>query len=163
MTSQFKSKVYDYNLVGAFVLMLLIFSVWVCVDSLRTSAFLFSFTGGVLGLSYSILKQHLEETRLFKELFSDFNKRYDSLNGPLHVLISIPVNQSLTLEQKITAYDYFNLCAEEYLFYRKGYIYPEVWIAWSNGMKIIFNSPQIRELWNQESKTDSYYGFTPPS
>lgn len=30
-------------------------------------------------------------------------------------------------EDAATLYRYFNLCAEEYLYYKRGYIYPEVW------------------------------------
>src|SRR5436190_2837771 len=36
--------------------------------------------------------------------------------------------------QKLEFIDYFNLCAEEFLFQRLGYIYDEVWTSWRNGM-----------------------------
>ena len=55
--------------------------------------------------------------------------------------------------------DYFNLCAEEYMFYKLGYIREEAWQAWLEGMRHYYDNPQIRELWDDELKQDSYYGF----
>jgi hypothetical protein len=57
-------------------------------------------------------------------------------------------------------YDYFNLCSEEYLFYRTGYIYPEVWKAWCNGMSSYLKNDKVREVWEKEEKSKSYYGLT---
>ncbi len=36
--------------------------------------------GGVAGFTYFLYRQHLDETKLFKELFAEFNHRYDALN-----------------------------------------------------------------------------------
>jgi hypothetical protein len=60
-------------------------------------------------------------------------------------------------------FDYFNLCGEEYLFYSQGYVYPEVWKAWFNGMEFFRPNPRIRQLWNEELKTGSYYGLQFPA
>jgi hypothetical protein len=59
-------------------------------------------------------------------------------------------------------FSYFNLCAEEYLFYMAGYIDRRVWESWYRGMKVFFKHPRIQALWEQDSKADSYYGFRPP-
>jgi hypothetical protein len=59
--------------------------------------------------------------------------------------------------------DYFNLCAEEWLFWRAGYIYDPVWVAWENGMKQFAKDPRVKELWLRERATNSYYGFEFPS
>jgi hypothetical protein len=56
-------------------------------------------------------------------------------------------------------FDYFNLCGEEYLFYRRGYIYPEVWKSWVAGMKFYYNDPRIQNLWEEELSSESYYGL----
>jgi hypothetical protein len=61
-----------------------------------------------------------------------------------------------------TLYKYFNLCAEEYLYYTKGYIYPEVWSAWWNGMIVFCRNPRIRRIWSDELNTNAYYGFPLP-
>ena len=58
-----------------------------------------------------------------------------------------------------TLNDYFNLCGEEYLFYRRGFIYPEVWGSWVRGMNIYFKDDRIQELWLEELRNESYYGL----
>jgi hypothetical protein len=56
-------------------------------------------------------------------------------------------------------YDYFNLCSEEYLMKKKGYIYPEVWEAWCKGIQDFLKHERIKMLWDKEMKTGSYYGM----
>jgi hypothetical protein len=62
------------------------------------------------------------------------------------------------LERRVI--DYFNLCGEEYLFYKHGYILPEAWESWRRGMRQYMDVESIRELWEFEVKTDSYYGLS---
>jgi len=116
--------------------------------------------GAVLGLSYFALKQHLEEVRLFKDLFQSFNSRYDAMNERLYMLLNVPTDQPLTDAETLLLYDYFNLCAEEYLYYRKGFVYKEVWSAWLYGMKVFYANPRIKLLWDRELQTNSYYEFS---
>ena len=92
-------------------------------------------------------------------MFVDFNKRYDSLNGELAILKDPKIETPLAIREKLTLVDYFNLCAEEYLFHRRGYIHPEAWRAWTNGMRDIFCSPRILAFWMEEAGTDSYYSL----
>jgi hypothetical protein len=160
MTPKFKHWFYDHYLLVAFGLVSLIFVLWAIVPALRTWSFLYPAVGSVLGLCYFALKQHLEEIRLFKELFAEFNARYDSMNGRLYLLCEASVDQPLTKDDITFLYDYFNLCGEEYLYYRKGFIYPEVWSAWRKGMQIFLRCPRIRAIWEKELTTDSYYGLT---
>jgi hypothetical protein len=116
--------------------------------------------GGLLSAFYFIQKQQLEELELFKELFVTFNKRYDELNEELNRIVSTNPKEKLRPEEQNTLNNYFNLCAEEYLFYKKGYIYPEVWKAWHNGMRFYLqNDPRIKEHWIKEKESDSYYGL----
>jgi hypothetical protein len=117
--------------------------------------------GGIFSSIYFVQKQRLEEVQLFKELFREFNERYDGFNEALNQICEGDDKEELTPEQINTLYDYFNLCGEEYLYYKEGYIYPKVWQAWSNGMKIFFKNKRIREVWKRELLTDSYYGFNP--
>jgi hypothetical protein len=119
-----------------------------------------SLIGGVFSLVFFIQKHKLEELNLFTELFKEFNKRYDKLNGKLYPIISR--TDDLTSDDKDVLFDYFNLCGEEYLYYNEGYIIPSVWKAWENGMKIFFSDKRIKKLWDEEDRTDSYYGFKPP-
>lgn len=63
---------------------------------------------------FLIQKQKLDEARLFKELFQEFNRRYNHMNGHLY---KIKFKESLLSEEdKLFLIDYFNLCSEEYLF-----------------------------------------------
>jgi hypothetical protein len=120
----------------------------------------FPILGSLFSFIYFIQKQQLDEARLFKDLFVEFNKRYDDLNGKLNdILRGNSDSMLLSSEEMNTLYDYFNLCAEEYLFYCKGFIYPEVWRDWVKGMKIYFGDSRIKKLWSDEIKTESYYGL----
>ena len=114
---------------------------------------------GLIGFFYFVQKQQLEELELFKELFTEFNARYDKLNDSLNRIATEESNKPLTEDEKATLNDYFNLCAEEFLFYRRGYIYDEVWRAWSNGMSFYVAHKRIGDKWKEEEKTDSYYGL----
>jgi hypothetical protein len=63
-------------------------------------------------------------------------------------------------ELKKALMDYFNLCAEEYLFFKEGYIHPQVWQSWCRGMLYYLRNSRIRQVWNEEMISDSYYGLT---
>ena len=159
ITPRLKHWLFDMHWFITTALLVLIFFLWASMPTLRSWAFLYPAVGAVLGLSYFALRQQIDETRLFSDLFKSFNARYDQKNDRLHELCSIDVNQTLELEEKVFLYDYFNLCAEEYLYYAKGFIYPEVWQAWVAGMKIFYQNARIRRLWDSELATKSYYGF----
>lgn len=118
--------------------------------------------GAVLGLAYFIQQQHLQNARFFKELATEFNARYDTQNGKLLKHIGEDKGKPFTPEQTHDFVDYFNLCAEEWLFYKAGYIYDEVWTAWFNGMRQYGADPRVARLWQQEQQTASYYGLDFP-
>ena len=69
---------------------------------------------------------------------------------------SEPVVAALEIQ---TLYDYFNLCAEEYLYFKSGYIDQEVWNAWVKGMQLFAENSEIRRVWQRELDQGSYYGF----
>jgi len=115
--------------------------------------------GGILSSIYFVQKQRLEELRLFKELFTEFNARYDALNEKLNHIIAANQEAELTRAEINTLYNYFNLCGEEYLYYKQGYILQAAWEAWLNGMNIFYQDKRIRKLLEEELATNSYYGF----
>jgi hypothetical protein len=117
--------------------------------------------GAAGGLTTFLYTQHLQETRLFTELFQQFNARYNALNNRLN-LIAAGQSRELSREDRQVLMDYFNLCAEEYLYYRAGYIDPSVWKSWTRGMTAYSDIPSIRELWDEELHSESYYGFSLP-
>lgn len=114
----------------------------------------------VSGFGAFLYAQHSRELILFRELFREFNQRYDHLNDRLNKIYWRPVGQSLEAEDKAILNDYFNLCGEQYMYQSSGCIDPRVWIAWRNGMKWFAGDPEIQDFWKQELATDSYYGLT---
>ncbi len=113
--------------------------------------------GGLFSFVFLLQKQQLEEARFANDLINRFNERYDLLNEPLNRIYR---ESGMISEKDIsTLYDYFNLCGEEYVFYLKGYIYPQVWDSWTNGMKHFATRERIAELWRRELVDGSYYGL----
>ena len=115
--------------------------------------------GGGLGVIYFVQKQKLEELQLFERLFTRFNERYNALNESLQRALQ-SANTDIEVDPGRTAFvSYFNLCAEEYLFYSQGRILPSIWRAWCRGMMIYLCDPRVRQLWNREVASESYYGL----
>lgn len=108
-------------------------------------------------------RQEIEELRAFQELFTSFNQHYNSLNNDLNNICERCKKEGeiLTGDDKNILYDYFNLCGEEYYFYKKGIIYDEVWKAWCHGINYFLQCKK-KEVWIEEEKTQapSYYGLT---
>jgi hypothetical protein len=114
--------------------------------------------GGIAGAYYFLQKQVLEELALFERLFADFNQRYCEMNEPLQRLLK--TEGALTVEHRALLEDYFNLCAEEYLYRTYGIIDYRVWRSWCRGMLQYLQDPRIAEFWEQEESAGSYYGLT---
>jgi len=113
---------------------------------------------GALGFCYFVQQQKLAETHLFYQLFTSFNQRYDAFNGPLSEMAG--KGTDITSEHRNLIVDYFNLCAEEYLFYQEGYIPRKVWRSWCRGMAWYLKRHPFKDVWNEEIKTESFYGLT---
>jgi hypothetical protein len=114
--------------------------------------------GGFLTAFYFLHQQRIEEIKLFREIFSECNLRYDKMNENINAIVSKGENEALSEKEKNQLSDYFNLCGEEYLYFKQGFIYPDVWLAWSHGMKVILKNPRVAPYWQIEKKSDSYYG-----
>lgn len=146
----------------------LILGIWLFIQfpvSDNSITLLGSVVAAVLGFCYFVLQQKLSETALFKELFTEFNKRYDVLNDRLSVIATSYPEQEITpldVNDRQTIIDYFNLCAEEYLFFKEGYIHHEAWRSWCAGMTWYFDREPFKSLWAKESSTKSYYGLSVP-
>lgn len=125
----------------------------------NTSLFLPIF-GGLFSFYYFVQKQQLDELQLFRNVFVDFNERYHELLDSLSKIERNSEDVALNDKEKDILISYFNLCGEEYLYYKKGYIYEEVWTAWRNGMGTYLKRKNIRAKWLEEEKTNSYYGLT---
>lgn len=137
---------------------LLIVWTWASPDHrLEYSLSVLGLAAGLVGFLYA---KHREDTRLFMELFQSFNSRYDTLNDDLNRIADSTSPEPLGPDDRNRLFDYFNLCAEEYLFYSAGYIDEQVWKAWTRGMAHFAADERIRHLWEEELRQESYYGFT---
>jgi hypothetical protein len=117
------------------------------------------FMVSIVAAIYFLTQHSLEERRFSRELFAEFNRKYNDLNEDLFDIVN---NGALELsgEDKKILVDYFNLCAEEWLQYDEGHIRPSIWESWNNGMKSYYTIPKIQEFWDQELLSNSYYGFS---
>ncbi|MCX8524688.1 hypothetical protein OF897_12265 [Chryseobacterium formosus] len=103
-----------------------------------------------------------------KELFKEFNERYDKLNNDLSKLDTVE-NLSQLKEIKSsdinkTLYDvlmdYFNLCSEQYYWYKRKRISHEIWDSWYSGMMFYYNSfPIVKEVWLNEIIDGGYKSY----
>lgn len=117
--------------------------------------------GGGLGTAFFFHRGHSEDARFMKELFEYFNKRYDDQNNDLQAILK--KNGDFDKKDELAFIDYFNLCAEEWVFRKAGYIYDPVWRAWENGMRQYGRDGRVAKLWEDEKKSGSYYGFEFPA
>lgn len=108
---------------------------------------------------YFVQKQRLEEAKLFREIFAECNQRYDDMNDKINNIMRGDHSSPLDESETNLLDDYFNLCAEEYLYFQQGYIYPDVWAAWLNGMKAILKDKRISQHWLKEKVAGSFYGL----
>ena len=138
----------------------LITGIMLFVPSGRQPDFFLPAVAASAGFAYFLYTQHLQETKLFSDLFRQFNERYDRLNGDLNRIASESNVSLLGSADKQFLFDYFNLCAEEFLYYKSGFIDPEVWKSWSSGMRYFLAVRHIQDLWASELDFGSYYGFT---
>jgi hypothetical protein len=117
-----------------------------------------------ISLSLGIRQYKTENDKLFKELFTEFNTKYDlKFNDNLEVIIEhceLNENHQLSSKDEKLIIDYLNFCAEEYLWKTKGRISKEVWNSWENGMVYYLNKQIINQVVvKQKGQKDSYYGL----
>ncbi|SFM53882.1 hypothetical protein [Nitrosomonas communis] len=129
-------------------------------EHFQSPQLLLSILGSIAAFFHFLYFQHNTNTERFIVLFKDFNSRYDKLNDDLNRIAKKSNCFKLSQKEIQILYDYFNLCAEEHLFYKAGYIDENVWEAWSAGMKYFLCSPRIANLWAKEIKRGSYYKFS---
>lgn len=130
-------------------------------------------TGFGISVYYSKRTQKIANEKMMKELFTEFNQRYNELNNFLvEIEQKYPSLDKLKkaksadnaeygelLKQKVI--DYFSLCAEEfYWFHHKKRIDPLIWESWHSGMNYWYKIPSIKALWEKEindNGKESYY------
>lgn len=124
--------------------------------------------GIVITLIYNAANRKLNHQKMEKDLFKEFNERYNSLNEDLRLINSETKFEELNSifsettkgkTLKLVLFDYFNLCAEEFYWKKRERISEEIWNAWHEGMMYYYNFPAVKELWRKECESGwrSYY------
>ena len=116
---------------------------------------------------YSKKSDEHNQDVLFHQLFRDFNARYSDVNFSLQDLLEKSKDENYTLQNlnndsqlRDKIMDYFNICAEELYWKKKGRIPDDVWNAWKIGMDSWYNEiPILQELWKEEISGDGYKSY----
>ena len=140
-------------------LYVLFFSLIISSDIAKRWELLISITTILITSFFFIQKQRIEELRVFQNAFKEFNRRYDKLNDDLNRIYKEYDGSTIKDTDRAKLYGYFNLCGEEYFYYKLRYIYPEVWESWVNGMKHFYSQSHIQKMWDEELRQNSYYHF----
>ena len=140
-------RFYPHLFIGVAALLTILTAV---LDDKLRSELLLPLGGAFAGFIYFLYRQHLDETKLLKELFVEFNAHYDERNERLNQIKDAPKAKQLEPDERKTLFDYFNLCSEEYLFYKAGYIDEEVWQSWLRGMAYFASNSRVLNLWREE-------------
>ena len=155
---EFWFKYYVFIVLFFLLLIIVAFSILTVQVGDSSLASFATFAGIALTTIYFVQKQKLEEIKLFKDLFTEFNVRYDHLNGKITDIKSKQIADPDEINKILD--DYFNICSEEYLFYKEGRIHNQVWGSWCCGMKEHLSDAVINSYWKKAQKENSYYGLT---
>jgi hypothetical protein len=99
------------------------------------------------GILYNVLTYKISADKFSKELFNEFNARFDNMNEDLNKIIQSNSFTTKGMLPKEKIIDYLNLCAEEYYWYKKGMIF-------------YLKDPTFNAVVeNQRKEKDSYYGL----
>ncbi|TYB79172.1 hypothetical protein [Bizionia myxarmorum] len=109
----------------------------------------------------------LANDEMMKDLFTEFNIRYDTINNKLDKISKTSVviwEAQKDEKEKALIYgdvvDFFNICSEEYYWYKEGRLDAKIWKAWHKGMNDIYNrSKIIQHIWEQECKNEGYKSY----
>jgi hypothetical protein len=146
---------------AALIVYLIFFGIFWCqsVDKVEIYVSVFAI---ITSLYFGLLKHQLSNDDMFLKIFSDFNARYnDDFNDLLNEIRN--EDRELQINEKKLVIDYFNLCAEEYLWYKRGRLPKNIWNAWKAGILENLKIKQVFEVYQDEMKTDNerkaYYGL----
>lgn len=128
-----------------------------------------------LAYRHNKLTRELSNDNLQKQLFTEFNGRYDKLNDLLEYVKNFSEEDEQNFREssddrrfgeysklfiKFKINDYFNLCAEEYYWFAKKRVDNLIWSSWKKGMNdIYYKSSIIREQWQEEIKNEGWKSF----
>lgn len=143
-----------------------------------------AFIAAFIAWKYNKSNYKLNKENAKRQLFQELNTKYDSINDYLEELVHLefetelksknngsqnldelweelinsPENAIKKTKVLTAAFDYINLCSEQYYWYKKGFIDENVWICWAKGMKDWSkNSFFISKIIQREKKQNASY------
>lgn len=125
----------------------------------------FGILGAIATLYLGTIRVMMENDKFFKELFTEFNSRYDhrinDLFNNLHREYKINKIQDFEISKadENLIVDYINLCSEEYLWYSRNRIPAKVWKAWKQGILSNLSIPVVRDLYLSQTRGDNEFSF----
>ncbi len=142
---------------------------YILADKNLLKTFVLSVLGGLYTVVWASIKYKLSKDKMVKDLFKDFNERYtgemNDLFEELRNAKSVEIAKcakSLLRENNLIV-DYFNLCSEEFYWYKKKRIPSFVWKNWENGIIENLKIEEVYKMLCKEDKRykngDTYYGF----
>jgi|SRR5690606_5471279 len=140
-----------------------------CIEIIRalTPAIL-GVLGIIITLIYNRANKKLNHHKMEKELFTEFNQRYDRLNDSLALLAeTMDIDNLKSTDSKIdnkslydVVIDYFNLCAEQYYWKKRKRISSKIWDAWHDGMMYYYETyPVVKQLWDKETENEGWRSY----
>ena len=138
-------------------------------------AIILAIVASFLAYRHNKLTREISNDNLQKQLFTEFNSRYDKLNDLLRFVMEFSQEKEeefmKALENemfgeftksyiKFKINDYFNLCSEEYYWYSKRRVDERIWSSWKKGMNDIYNSSSIiQNQWQDEIRNEGWKSF----
>ncbi|MCM4171844.1 hypothetical protein DHD32_10150 [Arenibacter sp. TNZ] len=120
----------------------------------------------ILSRNYYKHTKKIEQDRMMKELFTEFNQRYDRINNKIDKISKLSSDRWKKLKPKKkerykgVIIDFFNICAEEYHWHSEGRINGKIWASWCKGMNDIFNKSEvIQDIWEKECENEGYRSY----
>src|SRR5438045_2702214 len=122
----------------------------------RSASVLLSIVGSFWAFAFYVHRRHAEDTRFAKELLTEFNQRYDELSSDLQ--LACWREARFEQETKLQFIKYFNLCAEEWLFWSTGYITIRSGAPCAIGLRSSPKTIRSRRIGNGKPKTNTNTG-----
>lgn len=146
------------------LIILLSITIGVAVVSGLDSDVTISIVAGLISIAFGLIKINLDSDKMFKELFTEFNDKYDNNFNDLLNKIRKGEVRVINLSERLLIIDYLNLCSEEYLWKKRGRIPQKVWDAWEEGIVSNLCLEPIKRVFEDEmsdlTRKKSYYGFS---
>lgn len=115
---------------------------------------------GIIATFLAVFQWQVSKRQLGLQVMEHVHVRYCQLQVELERLPLLGSLATLSPDQTRVVSAYFNLCAEEFYWYRERHITHAVWAVWLLGMAETLRHPLFTDAWRQRFSRDYYYpGF----